>query len=127
MAPKNRFFYEINSDGQYSEEGNTTKLADNANVVADCAVTNTGNETVGLGADGDPLTGKVLLRETDDYVTVQERGVATLETVTLLTVGLKDLVVNGAGKVKVGVGGLRCRIRAAWTENAKHYIKADLG
>lgn len=127
MAIKNKFFNSINSIGQYGDEGNTTKLADNANVVAGVAVTNTGNEIVGLGADGDPLTGKVLLREADDYVTVHERGVRDFESTSLLTVGVENLVVDGTGKIKVGAGGLQCRIRAAWTENSKYYARVDLG
>lgn len=127
MAMKNKSFNNIRSYRSYTSESASTYKANNANVVVGSCVTIVGNETVGLGADGDPLTGLVSVQAANGNVTVEERGVHDIETTTLLTVGLKTLVVDGTGKAKVGNGGLQCRIRATWTEGAQHFARVDLG
>lgn len=64
------------------------------------AVTLTGDNTVGLGSDGDPVFGKLVKVEDDGIGAVEFRGFITLETTgTAPTVGTV-VVVNGAGKVK---------------------------
>ncbi len=71
------------------------------------AVTITGNDEVGFGANGAPLLGKALKYEGDGYLSVQYKGYTVLPGVSgsLPTAG-NFLVVDGAGAVKASTGAV---------------------
>ncbi|WP_309572490.1 hypothetical protein, partial [Deinococcus sp.] len=79
------------------------------------AVAFTGPAQVGRGADGDPLVGKVLKIEGDNLGTVAllRSGFTDVPTVGTLTTGLQNLVVDGAGKAKVGAAGPKLLVNIA--------------
>ncbi|GGR62246.1 hypothetical protein GCM10008959_25250 [Deinococcus seoulensis] len=79
------------------------------------AVAHTGAATAGRGADGDPLLGKVLTKEADGVGTValEGAGFTDIATVGTLPLGYQTLVVDGAGKAKVGAGGTRVLVNIA--------------
>ncbi|WP_019584683.1 hypothetical protein [Deinococcus apachensis] len=83
-------------------------------VVGDC-VTHTTTATVGRGADGAPLTGKVLTSESDGLgaVALEGAGFTDIPTVGTLPLGYQTLVVDGAGKAKVGAGGTHVLVNIA--------------
>lgn len=82
-----------------------------AAVVGD-AVAYTAEGTVGRGADGDALFGKVQNIETDRKGLVNRRGsgVTSLTAQAAIPLGLQKLVVDGAGGVKVGAAGLEVHV-----------------
>ncbi|GGB69454.1 hypothetical protein [Deinococcus soli (ex Cha et al. 2016)] len=103
--------------GDLSFNGQTSFPAmyiDDGTVVGD-AVTHTGPGRVGRGADGQPLVGKVLKIEADRVGTValEGAGFSDLTTVGTIATGYQTLVVDGAGKVKVGAGGTRLLVNIA--------------
>ena len=69
------------------------------------AVTLTSAATVGRGAAGAPFVGKLVKTERDARGTVMHQDMVTVPADPALTVGYKQLVVNGAGAVNEGVGG----------------------
>lgn len=79
------------------------------------ALTQTGEGRVGLGTDGQPFVCKLEKLERDGVGTVAEQGAGyiDIETVGTLPIGYQELVVDGAGKVKVGAGGTRCLVNIA--------------
>ncbi|WP_295818006.1 hypothetical protein [uncultured Deinococcus sp.] len=86
-----------------------------AGTVIGDAVAHTAAATCGRGADGAPLAGKVLTRESDGVGTVAMEGAGFIDvpTVGTLALGYQLLVVDGAGKAKVGAGGTRCLVNIA--------------
>jgi hypothetical protein len=80
-------------------DGKTTL---NRSVVIGKAVALTAAQTVGYGADGDPLEGVIVQYEYDGKVTVQKRGFAKdVPVVNGSEPAFGDIVVvNGAGSVK---------------------------
>ncbi|RJF74931.1 hypothetical protein D3875_02750 [Deinococcus cavernae] len=91
-----------------------TKFID-AGAVAGDALTHTGEARVGRGADGAPFVAKCEKVERDGVATVAEGGAGYIDiaTVGTLPLGFQTLVVDGAGKVKVGAGGTRCFVNIA--------------
>lgn len=79
------------------------------------AVTFTAPGTVGRGADGNKLVGKVLKVESDGVGTValMGAGFTDIPAVGTLATGLQLLVVDGAGKAKVAAGGKEYLVNAA--------------
>ncbi|OLV20214.1 hypothetical protein [Deinococcus marmoris] len=82
-------------------------------VVGD-AVAFTAPATVGRGADGDKLAGKVLKIESDGLGTVSlpGSGFTDIPAVGTLATGFQLLVVDGAGKAKVAAGGKEYLVNA---------------
>lgn len=102
---------ELNFNGQ---ESFPTYYLDEGTQRGD-AVTHTDAGTVGRGADGDPLLGKVLTTEKDAVGTVASHGAGftDIPTVGTLPLGFQLLVVDGAGKAKVGANGTRVLVNIA--------------
>jgi len=71
------------------------------------AVTNTASKTVGLGSDGDDLTGKLMHRDEDGLiVTVQDEGYVELPCGMASSPAINDrVVVDGAGGVRTTAVG----------------------
>ncbi len=70
------------------------------------AVTGTATAgTVGRGAAGDRLLGKLEKVEPDSVGTVLTEGVITFELNGALAPGMKQLAVDGAGKIQAGSAG----------------------
>lgn len=85
-----------------------------AAIIGDC-VTHTAAATAGRGADGNPFLGKVLTKEADGEGTVATEGAGFIDipTVGTLALGYQLLVVDGAGKAKVGANGTRVLVNIA--------------
>lgn len=83
-----------------------------AGAVVGDAVAYTAEGTVGRGADGAPLFGKVQNIEADrkGLVNRQGSGAQTLTAQNAIPLGPQTLVVDGAGGVKVGPGGLQVHV-----------------
>lgn len=91
-----------------------TMHIDAAAAVGDC-VAFTATATAGRGVDGNPFLGKVLTKESDGEGTVATGGAGFIDipTVGTLATGFQLLVVDGAGKAKVGANGTRVLVNIA--------------
>lgn len=90
--------------------------------VAGDAVTKTAEGTVGRGADTEPLVGRLELVETDGLGTVATRGRFWYRRAGAALADVADIVVDGAGAVKAGTGGLNCRVVAQGTIDSVVYV-----
>lgn len=91
-----------------------TMTLDAAAQVGD-AVAHIGAGAAGRGADGNALLGKVLTKMHDGVgtVAIEDAGFTDIPTVGTLPLGFQLLVVDGAGKAKVGANGTRCLVNIA--------------
>ena len=89
------------------------------------AVTQTAAGAAGRGADAGVLLGKLVTSETDSKGTVFTRGVVVVPWTGSAVYGMQTVVVDGAGKAKVGSSGAGLPVRVIGV--ASGFAAIDLG
>ena len=119
--------------GGQDVKGLTFTLNTTGSPVEGDAVTITGDGEVGRGADTNPLYGKLVKIELNAALapsgkcTVERTGIVNFKkTAAAIAAGLQELVVDGAGLVKVGVGGRTVNVIGSGTIDSVEYVSVDL-
>lgn len=120
--------------GGQDVKGLTFTLNTTGTPAEDDAVVITADGEVGRGADANPLYGKLVKIELDAALqpagkcTVERTGIINFKkTAAAITAGPQELVVDGAGLVKVGVGGRKAYVIGSGIVDGTEYVSVDLG
>ena len=99
-------------------------VEDGIELTAGQAVTLVGDSEVGMGTDGDALSGVVIHAEKDGCAAVQVGGMCKVKfTDAAPAIGWTGIAVDGTGKVKVAEGGMKCMVISVDAEAGTAVIK----